>query len=101
MKHNSIERQCLFNSPQWHWYPFDHLGVYPCINNTVNISKKRLGEYSKTIAVPSEMYMIMKQQGINEIYQFNLTGNVFSMTTDKGDINLWVYKSSPKWAVKD
>lgn len=101
MKYNSIERQCLFNSPRWHWYSYNSLGCYPNINNTVYIKRKRLGEYWKTIAVPAEIYMIMKNQGISEIYQFSLIDKVFSMETPEGQIPLWVYKDYPKWAVKD
>jgi len=99
MKHTSKVRKCLFNSPRWLWYPYNHLGVYPAINNSVNVTHKRLGEYQITVAVPSELYLIMKQQGISEITQFNLSSNTLSMTTDKGDIKLWHYKQFPKWAI--
>lgn len=100
MKHDSKIRKCLFNGPQWYWYPYNHLGVYPSISNTVLITRKRLGEYQVTLAVPSEMYLVMKQQGITEITQFYLNDGVFGMVTDKGDIDLWVYKSFPKWGIK-
>lgn len=98
MKHTSKARKCLFNAPKWLWYPFNHLGVYPNIHNSVNVEHKRLGTYQVTVAVPSEIYLVMKQQNITEITQFNLNGNMLSMTTDKGDIGLWQYKQFPKWA---
>jgi len=99
MKHTSVVRQCLFNAPQWHWYATEGRILYPRIYNVVKVDHERLGAYSINVAVPSELYMIMKQQGIKEIFGFRLDSRMLIAETDQGDLKLWVYSSIPKFLI--
>ncbi|RLA69843.1 MAG: hypothetical protein DRG09_04745 [Epsilonproteobacteria bacterium] len=87
----------LFNEPQWLWYATEEDISYPCINNIVEVEHTRRGSFQVVIAVPTELYIILKHQKIKYVYGFTLVGKLFSMMTDKGVIDLWEYKTYPKW----
>lgn len=97
MKQSSKVRQCLFNSPQFYWYKTEKVGQYPKINNVVTISNTRT-EHTQPLSVPTEIYLVMDQQHIKEIYGFRLENNLFIAETDKGDLKLWVYNKQPTWS---
>ena len=101
MKYDSKRRSCLFNGPQWSWHASKEFIEYPYISNKVEVDHPRKGVYSVFVAVPSEIYLVMLQKNINQIYGFRLKDKLFIAETDQGDLNLWVYDKWPNWTYKN
>jgi len=98
MTTNTRSNRPLFNEPQWLWYVTQEDLKYPCVNNQVEVTSKKAGKHILTLAVPSELYMVLKHKNIKKVYGFTLNSKLFSMNTDQGVVALWHYITKPKWA---